>query len=140
MTTASPTLATPEARTATLVLVALSICHLLNDTIQSLLPALYPLLEANYALSFTQIGMIHLVFQVTASLLQPAVGLVTDRRPMFRLSTIGMGASLAGLVILAKWPLSGLWVFGLVVGADLILHGLWWVASGWSAHHAPRAA
>jgi FSR family fosmidomycin resistance protein-like MFS transporter len=101
MTTASPTLATPEARTATLVLVALSVCHLLNDTIQSLLPALYPLLEANFALSFTQIGMIHLVFQVTASLLQPAVGLVTDKRPMFRLSTIGMGASLAGLVILA---------------------------------------
>ena len=55
-----------------LVLVALSVCHLLNDTIQSLLPALYPLLEANYALSFTQIGLMHLVFQCTASLLQPA--------------------------------------------------------------------
>ena len=52
----------------------------------------------------------------------------------------GIVGILAGLVILAKWPLSGLWVFGLVVGADLILHGLWWVASGWSAHHAPRAA
>ena len=65
MTIAStPAQPTPETRTAMLVLVALSVCHLLNDTIQSLLPALYPLLEANYALSFTQIGMIHLVFQV----------------------------------------------------------------------------
>ena len=97
----TPAQPTPETRTAMLVLVALSVCHLLNDTIQSLLPALYPLLEANYALSFTQIGMIHLVFQVTASLLQPLVGLATDKRPMFRLSTIGMGASLIGLVLLA---------------------------------------
>ena len=101
MAIAPPAERTPEARAAMLVLVALSVCHLLNDTIQSLLPALYPLLEENYALTFTQIGMIHFVFQVTASLLQPAVGLVTDRRPMFRLSTIGMGASLLGLVILA---------------------------------------
>ena len=101
MAIAPPAERTPEARAAMLVLVALSVCHLLNDTIQSLLPALYPLLEENYALTFTQIGMIHFVFQVTASLLQPAVGLVTDRRPMFRLSTIGMGASLTGLVMLA---------------------------------------
>ena len=84
-----------------LVLVALSVCHMLNDTIQSLLPALYPVLEANFALSFTQIGLMHLVFQCTASLLQPGVGLLTDRRPMFRLSTAGMGASLCGLLILA---------------------------------------
>lgn len=101
MTTASTTPASPRARTAMLVLVALSVCHGLNDTIQSLLPALYPLLEANFALSFTQIGLIHLVFQCTASLLQPAVGFFTDKRPMFRLSTIGMGASLSGLLILA---------------------------------------
>jgi FSR family fosmidomycin resistance protein-like MFS transporter len=90
-----------ETRTAFAVLLALSFCHLLNDTIQSLLPALYPVLQQNYALSFTQIGLLHFVFQVTASLLQPAVGLYTDRRPMFRLSTAGMGASLIGLVILA---------------------------------------
>jgi MFS transporter, FSR family, fosmidomycin resistance protein len=87
--------------TAFAVLVALSVSHLLNDTIQSLLPALYPVLQQNYALSFTQIGMIHFVFQVTASLLQPAVGFATDRRPVFRLSTAGMGASLIGLVLLA---------------------------------------
>ena len=65
------------------------------------MPAIYPVLQQNYALSFTQIGVLHFVFQVTASLLQPAVGLYTDRRPMFRLSTAGMGASLAGLLILA---------------------------------------
>jgi FSR family fosmidomycin resistance protein-like MFS transporter len=91
----------PETRTAFAVLAALSLCHLLNDTIQSLLPAIYPVLQQNYLLSFTQIGILHLVFQVTASLLQPAVGLYTDRRPMFRLSTFGMGASLTGLLLLA---------------------------------------
>jgi FSR family fosmidomycin resistance protein-like MFS transporter len=90
-----------ETRTAFAVLAALSLCHLLNDTIQSLLPAIYPVLQQNYALSFTQIGILHLAFQVTASLLQPAVGLYTDKRPMFRLSTAGMGASLVGLLILA---------------------------------------
>src|SRR6188472_415235 len=90
-----------ETRTAFAVLTALSVCHLLNDTIQSLLPAIYPVLQQNYLLTFTQIGFLHLVFQCTASLLQPAVGLYTDKRPMFRLSTLGMGASLIGLVILA---------------------------------------
>lgn len=91
----------PEAQAAISILAALSLCHMLNDTIQSLLPAIYPVLQANYALTFTQIGFLHFVFQVTASLLQPAVGLYTDKRPMFRLSTVGMGASLVGLVILA---------------------------------------
>lgn len=100
-TVSTPPQASPEARTAFMVLLALSLCHLLNDTIQSLLPAIYPVLQRNYALTFTQIGVLHMVFQATASLLQPAVGLYTDKRPMFRLSTIGMGASLAGLVILA---------------------------------------
>ena len=90
-TTSTGTSGAPETRTAFAVLAALSLCHLLNDTIQSLLPAIYPVLQQNYLLSFTQIGVLHLVFQVTASLLQPAVGLYTDRRPMFRLSTFGMG-------------------------------------------------
>ena len=92
---------TAEARAAMWILAALSLCHLLNDTIQSLLPAIYPVLQENYALTFTQIGFLHFAFQVTASLLQPAVGLYTDKRPMFRLSTAGMGASLIGLVLLA---------------------------------------
>ncbi len=102
MTTTTTAPAAPaEARTAFAILAALSLCHLLNDTIQSLLPAIYPVLQENYALTFTQIGFLHFVFQGTASLLQPAVGLYTDRKPMFRLSTAGMGASLIGLLMLA---------------------------------------
>jgi FSR family fosmidomycin resistance protein-like MFS transporter len=100
-TTSMPPDRAAETRTAFSILAALSLCHLLNDTIQSLLPAIYPVLQQNYALTFTQIGILHFVFQFTASLLQPAVGLYTDKRPMFRLSTAGMGASLIGLVILA---------------------------------------
>jgi FSR family fosmidomycin resistance protein-like MFS transporter len=101
-TTTSPDVPTsPETRTAYVVLGALSLCHLLNDTIQSLLPAIYPVLQENYALSFTQIGILHFAFQGTASVLQPAVGLATDRRPRFRLLSLGMGMSLAGLIILA---------------------------------------
>lgn len=99
--TSTSTTTTPQTRTALAVLFALSACHLLNDTIQSLLPAIYPVLHQNYALTFTQIGVLHFVFQVTASLLQPGVGFVTDKRPMFRLATLGMGASLLGLLILA---------------------------------------
>lgn len=94
--------ATGEAQsTALAVLLSLSLCHLLNDTIQSLLPAIYPVLQVNYGLSYTQVGIIHMAFQFTASLLQPAVGLYTDRRPMFRLAVAGMGASLLGLLLLA---------------------------------------
>ncbi len=101
MTATSPSVETAGARTAFAVLIALSLCHLLNDTIQSLLPALYPVFQKTYALTFTQIGFLHFAFQVTASVLQPAVGLVTDRRPMFRLASLGMGASLLGLLVLA---------------------------------------
>ena len=68
-------------RTALAVLVTLSICHLLNDLLQSLLPALYPMLKAAFALDYWQIGMITLANSVTASLLQPVVGLHTDRGP-----------------------------------------------------------
>lgn len=96
----SPSAAAPQ-RTAFAVLCALSLCHLLNDTIQSLLPAIYPVLQKNYALTYTEIGILHFAFQVTASLLQPAIGLYTDKRPLFRLSSIGMGASLFGLILLA---------------------------------------
>lgn len=95
----------PPARTpdgaAYAILAALCACHLLNDTIQSLLPAIYPVLQKNYALTFTQIGLLHFAFQATASLLQPAVGLYTDHRPTFRLLPLGMAFSMAGLMILA---------------------------------------
>ncbi len=88
-------------RTAVSVLVALSVSHLLNDVIQSLLPAIYPMLKANYRLTFAQIGLITFTFQGTASLLQPLVGLYTDRRPKPYSLAVGMGITLAGLVLLS---------------------------------------
>ncbi|HEY1067079.1 MAG TPA: MFS transporter, partial [Pirellulales bacterium] len=84
------------------ILVALSVSHLLNDTIQSIIAAVYPVLQKSYALSFTQIGLITFAFQGTASLLQPLVGLATDRRPRPNSLAIGMAASLVGLLLLAS--------------------------------------
>jgi len=89
------------SETVLLVLVAASFSHLLNDTIQSLIPAIYPVLKDSFQLSFAQIGLITLTFQLTASLLQPLVGLYTDHRPQPFSLTIGMALSLAGLVLLA---------------------------------------
>jgi len=89
-------------RTALLVLVALSVCHLLNDLLQSLLPALYPLLKDDYALDFWQIGMITLTNQVTSSLLQPIVGHYTDSRPHPYSLAVGMGFTLTGVLMLAS--------------------------------------
>jgi MFS transporter, FSR family, fosmidomycin resistance protein len=83
------------------ILVAASFSHLLNDTLQSLIPAIYPVLKDSFALNFAQIGLITLTFQVTASLLQPLVGLYTDRRPQPFSLAIGMTFSLVGLVLLA---------------------------------------
>ena len=87
--------------TVTAILLAISFSHLLNDTIQSLMPAIYPFLKDSFQLSYTQIGLITLTFQLTASLLQPVVGLYTDRRPKPFSLAIGMGFSLAGLVLLS---------------------------------------
>ncbi len=86
------------------VLVALSVSHMLNDTIQALVPSIYPLLKAKFALSFTQIGLITFVFQFVASLLQPVVGSYTDRKPMPYSLPIGMALTLGGLVLLALAP------------------------------------
>ncbi len=83
------------------VLVALSVSHLLNDTIQSLIAAVYPVLKESYDLSFTQIGLITLAFQCTASLLQPLVGQYTDRRPQPFSLVLGMGVTLTGLLLLS---------------------------------------
>lgn len=88
-------------RTVVPVLLAISFSHLLNDTIQSLLPAIYPLLKESFSLSFAQIGLITFCFQVTASLLQPFVGHVTDRRPFPYSLPIGMSSSLTGLLLLS---------------------------------------
>ena len=96
-----------EAGTALRVLAAVSFCHFLNDLIQAMLPAIYPLLKARYALDFAQIGLITLVFQLTASLLQPVVGTYTDRNPLPYSLAIGMACTLLGLLLLshAAYPL-----------------------------------
>jgi FSR family fosmidomycin resistance protein-like MFS transporter len=96
---ASPNSATPAAFS---VVLALSLCHFLNDTMQSVLAAIYPILKANYALSFAQIGLLTFAFQFTASLLQPAIGAYTDRRPISYALPVGAGFTLAGLLLLAS--------------------------------------
>src|SRR6266446_8197520 len=83
------------------ILFAISFSHLLNDTIQSLIPAIYPLLKTSFQLSFVQIGLITFAFQMTASILQPCVGFYTDRRPKPFSLAWGMGLTLSGLAILA---------------------------------------
>ena len=97
----APTAAQQAASTAFPILAMLSVCHLLNDMIQSLLPAIYPLLKDSFRLDFGQIGLITLTFQVTASLLQPFVGIYTDKKPMPYSLAIGMGFTLSGLLLLA---------------------------------------
>ncbi|MFN3938799.1 MAG: MFS transporter [Gemmobacter sp.] len=87
-------------RTAWAVLGAISLCHMLNDVMQSLLAAVYPLLQAEFGLSFWQIGMMTFAFQVTASLLQPVVGMTTDRHPMPMSLPVGMASTLCGLLVL----------------------------------------
>ncbi|HVY82710.1 MAG TPA: MFS transporter [Steroidobacteraceae bacterium] len=96
--------ATPLAsapKTAFAVLGAISFCHFLNDLMQSLLPALYPMLKTSYTLSFGQIGFLTFTYQITASLLQPIVGAYTDRKPRPYSLAFGMGSTLVGLVLLA---------------------------------------
>jgi len=77
------------------VILSLSFCHMLNDLMQSLVPALYPILKTSYGLSFGQIGVITLAFQCTASMLQPVVGLYTDRRPQAAGQRAGYPAGVA---------------------------------------------
>lgn len=89
------------SQTAFTVLLSLSFCHLLNDMMQSLLPALYPMLKSSYALSYGQIGVLTLTFQVTASLLQPLIGAFTDKTPRPYSLAAGMGFTLVGLLMLA---------------------------------------
>ena len=83
------------------IIFAVSFCHLLNDMMQSMLSAIYPMLKTNYGLDFKQIGLLTLTFQVTASLLQPVVGTYTDKRPMPYSLPVGMGFSLVGLGLLS---------------------------------------
>jgi len=100
---AIPTEAPQSVRpnTAFTILAAISFCHFLNDMVQSLIPAIYPLLKSAFHLDFGQIGLITLTGQTTASLLQPLVGLYTDRRPKPYSLTAGMGFTLVGLLLLS---------------------------------------
>jgi MFS transporter, FSR family, fosmidomycin resistance protein len=99
MNSAAPTLRT--AQSSYVILGGLSFCHFLNDMLQSLLPALYPLLKTTYALDYGQIGWLTLTFQMTASILQPLVGRFTDKRPLPYSLAIGMGFTGCGLLILS---------------------------------------
>jgi FSR family fosmidomycin resistance protein-like MFS transporter len=103
-------------RTAYAVLGAISLSHLLNDTIQSLLPAIYPLLKVSFNLTFSQIGLLTLALMLTASLLQPLVGFATDRRPAPLALAAAMSVTLAGLLLLAM--ADSYWL--LLAGAALV--------------------
>jgi MFS transporter, FSR family, fosmidomycin resistance protein len=104
------------ARAAMPVLLALSFTHFLNDMIQSLIPAIYPVIKDAYRLDFAQIGIITLVFQGTASLFQPLIGAYTDKHPMPYSMVAGMGSTLAGLIVLAYATGYGM----LLLGAGLV--------------------
>ena len=97
-----PRAAALAAHTTFSIILSLSFCHLLNDMMQSLVPALYPILKTSYGLSFSQVGLITLAFQCTASMLQPLVGLYTDRRPQPYSLTAGIGLTLVGLLLMAR--------------------------------------
>lgn len=96
------------------VLGAISFSHFLNDMLQSLIPAIYPILKETFSLSFTQIGLITLTYQMTASLLQPAVGLYTDHHPKPYSLSIGMGFTLMGLITLSL--AASYWMLLIAVG------------------------
>ena len=83
------------------VILAVSLCHFINDVMQSLLAAIYPMLKDGFHLDFWQIGLLTLAFQGTASLLQPLIGMYTDKRPLPYSLPVGMASSLVGLVVLA---------------------------------------
>ena len=107
-TTVNPIAAVPKksaAETVALrVLLAISFCHFLNDMVQSLIPSIYPILKSSFHLNFGQIGLITLTYQITASLLQPVVGLYTDYRPKPYSLVVGMGLTLVGLVFFSMAP------------------------------------
>jgi FSR family fosmidomycin resistance protein-like MFS transporter len=115
--TAFVPLAATRAGNSTLsILFALSFCHLLNDSVQALLPAIYPLLKESFSLTFTQIGLITLTFQMVGSIFQPVVGFYTDKHPKPYSLVVGMGITLAGLVTLAIAPN----YYGVLVAAGMI--------------------
>ena len=107
-----------QSSTAFAVLGAISLSHLLNDTIQALIPAIYPLLKSSFSLSFSQVGLMSMTLLVTASVLQPIVGLYTDRHPLPYSLVAGMGFSLVGLLVLSRaatfpWLIGGASLMGI---------------------------
>lgn len=96
----TPSQSLPQ-KTVFSIVFAIAAGHFINDLLQILIPSIYPLLKDNLALNFTQIGLITFVYQVTASLLQPVVGFVTDRRPQPYSQVIGMGFTSLGVAVLA---------------------------------------
>jgi FSR family fosmidomycin resistance protein-like MFS transporter len=106
------------------ILAAISVCHLLNDMMQSLLPAIYPILKSNYGLTFGQIGFLTLTFQATASLLQPTIGHYTDRNPKPYSLAVGMGFTLVGLLLLSRAGAYAVLLLGaaLVGSGSAVLH------------------
>ncbi|MEO6855120.1 MAG: MFS transporter [Rhodoferax sp.] len=105
--TAPPASTPPKAKPALGILAAISGSHMVNDMMQSLILAMYPILKGEFSLSFGQIGLITLTYQLTASLLQPLVGLFTDRRPQPYSLPFGMTSTLIGLMLLAFAPSFG---------------------------------
>src|SRR5471030_3460150 len=101
-TGSTPASATPQSSPLVMRIIgAVALAHLINDLIQSVLPSIYPMLKANYGLTFTQVGLITLTFQLTASLLQPWVGYYTDRHPNPLVLPVGSICTLIGIVMLA---------------------------------------
>ncbi|MEO6014442.1 MAG: MFS transporter [Devosia sp.] len=100
MTTTTLPAGAAVQKTAFAVIFAVAACHLINDIMQSLLSAIYPILKDSYGLSFVQIGLLTLTFQVTASLLQPVIGIYSDKRPLPYSIVAGMGSTLIGLIVL----------------------------------------
>ena len=111
----------PSAASGTVlaIILAVSFCHMINDVMQSMLAAIYPILKTHFHLDFWQIGLLTMAFQVTASLLQPLIGMYTDKHPLPYSLPIGMTSSLIGLVVVAFAPTYAI----LVVGAMLIALG-----------------
>ncbi len=116
MTTTSLPANDAAQKTAFIVIFAVAFCHMINDVMQYLLAAIYPILKSSYGLDFVQIGLLTFTFQVTASLLQPVIGVYTDKRPLPYSLPVGMASSAAGLVVLGY--ASNYWL--LLLGSALI--------------------
>ncbi|EIM97708.1 Predicted arabinose efflux permease, MFS family [Burkholderia sp. YR290] len=112
----APAPSRPQAKTVYSILGAISFSHLMNDMIQSLILAIYPMLKANFSLSFGQIGLITLTYQITASLLQPLIGIYTDKHPKPYSLPVGMGFTLSGLLLMSVAPSFGV----LLIAAALV--------------------